>query len=442
MTTEIAVSNQLGIALAADSAVTITSGGHVKVFDTADKLFELSATYPVAVMINGNMDCLGTPWEILVKQFRAVEGNKARGSVEKWARDFLNFIESHNPNAEERENGYIDRAVESEIDEIQRLVRQVVQRYIFEASRGSNLLKRGNLNIAQVLAFAIDIRKGAVEESPRAETLKEVTPDAIREKYSPRINTMLDKKFTGQKLTDSERTSLLEVVVESLLRSVGTDATTGIVVAGYGADDDFPAVFSAEIDGRVAGKLKVFNEKFSAIVDCEDGGMVTTFAQTDVTERLLRGVDARFVERTAGFIQKAVSDAMEKTFESIKGRKLGKKAAREREALISDMADAAKNEFENKAAEAIKNQFARQFDSMIAMMPKQELIELAEALVSITAIERKATVDEGTVGGPVDVALITKHEGFVWIKRKHHFPRDLNPRYFWRHYGATPKGSS
>jgi hypothetical protein len=76
---------------------------------------------------------------------------------------------------------------------------------------------------------------------------------------------------------------------------------------------------------------------------------------------------------------------------------------------------------------------------MIALMPKVELIELAEALVSITAIERKATSDEGTVGGPVDVAFISKHEGFVWIKRKHYFKPDLNPRYFWRKYQRTQR---
>ena len=78
---------------------------------------------------------------------------------------------------------------------------------------------------------------------------------------------------------------------------------------------------------------------------------------------------------------------------------------------------------------------------MVAMMPKQELIELAEALVSITAVERKATSDAGTVGGPIDVAFITKHEGLVWIKRKHYFDRGLNPRYFWREFGIPPSGA-
>jgi hypothetical protein len=31
-----------------------------------------------------------------------------------------------------------------------------------------------------------------------------------------------------------------------------------------------------------------------------------------------------------------------------------------------------------------------------------------------------------TVGGPTEIAAITKHEGFKWVQRKHFFPRDVN----------------
>jgi hypothetical protein len=37
-----------------------------------------------------------------------------------------------------------------------------------------------------------------------------------------------------------------------------------------------------------------------------------------------------------------------------------------------------------------------------------------------------------TVGGAVDVAVMTRGDGFVWIKRKHYFDPALNPRYFSR----------
>jgi len=33
-----------------------------------------------------------------------------------------------------------------------------------------------------------------------------------------------------------------------------------------------------------------------------------------------------------------------------------------------------------------------------------------------------------TVGGPIEVAGITKHEGFKWVARKHYFNSKLNPK--------------
>jgi hypothetical protein len=35
-----------------------------------------------------------------------------------------------------------------------------------------------------------------------------------------------------------------------------------------------------------------------------------------------------------------------------------------------------------------------------------------------------------TVGGPIDVAVISKGDGLVWVKRKHYFPAELNQHFF------------
>jgi len=46
---------------------------------------------------------------------------------------------------------------------------------------------------------------------------------------------------------------------------------------------------------------------------------------------------------------------------------------------------------------------------------------MAEALVNITALRQHVSTAQETVGGPTDVALITKTDGFVWIKKKQIF---------------------
>ena len=39
-----------------------------------------------------------------------------------------------------------------------------------------------------------------------------------------------------------------------------------------------------------------------------------------------------------------------------------------------------------------------------------------------------------TVGGPVDVAVISKGDGFIWIDRKHYFSRELNDQFVQNYY--------
>jgi hypothetical protein len=59
-------------------------------------------------------------------------------------------------------------------------------------------------------------------------------------------------------------------------------------------------------------------------------------------------------------------------------------------------------------------------------MQKSELAAMAEAMVNLTALKRHVTTDSETVGGPVDVAIISKGDGFIWIKRKTNYDPTIN----------------
>lgn len=66
-------------------------------------------------------------------------------------------------------------------------------------------------------------------------------------------------------------------------------------------------------------------------------------------------------------------------------------------------------------------------DLVHAAMPFGDAIDLAEFLVDLTVKFSKFIPGAPTVGGPIEVAAISKHEGFKWIKRKHYFNSELNP---------------
>jgi hypothetical protein len=62
-----------------------------------------------------------------------------------------------------------------------------------------------------------------------------------------------------------------------------------------------------------------------------------------------------------------------------------------------------------------------------APMPIQDAIDFAEFLVDATAQFTRFKRGAATVGGPTESAVITKHEGFKWTRRKHYFNTILNP---------------
>lgn len=68
-----------------------------------------------------------------------------------------------------------------------------------------------------------------------------------------------------------------------------------------------------------------------------------------------------------------------------------------------------------------------QANVLSAAMPVIDAIRLAEFLVDTTKKFVQFLPGGNTVGGAVDVATVTKHEGFKWISRKHFYNRQFNP---------------
>src|SRR5579872_5903194 len=89
MTCEVAVMNRRGIALAADSAVTVGEGD--KIYHTAEKLFALAQSTPVGIMTYGSADLIGVPWEIIIKMYSQSLAGRRFDTLDQYANDFFRF---------------------------------------------------------------------------------------------------------------------------------------------------------------------------------------------------------------------------------------------------------------------------------------------------------------------------------------------------------------
>jgi hypothetical protein len=64
-------------------------------------------------------------------------------------------------------------------------------------------------------------------------------------------------------------------------------------------------------------------------------------------------------------------------------------------------------------------------------MPVQDAIALVHFLAKVTCGFVKFGPGPSTVAGPIDSAVITKHEHFKWVRRKHYYRQALNPPQHW-----------
>jgi len=105
----------------------------------------------------------------------------------------------------------------------------------------------------------------------------------------------------------------------------------------------------------------------------------------------------------------------------------GKKAI---EDVFKSQVDSLLSEYQEKIRTYKQDAYINPILSIVGILPKEELAEMADSLVSLTSLKRRVSTDDETVGGPTDVALITKGDGLIWIKRKHYFDPALNTDFF------------
>ena len=85
--------------------------------------------------------------------------------------------------------------------------------------------------------------------------------------------------------------------------------------------------------------------------------------------------------------------------------------------------------FKTRVDEFIQKAYIRKLVDTVAYLEKDDLANMAENLILLTGLKRRITSSEETVGGPVDVAIISKDDGFIWIKKKQYFDKGINPHY-------------
>ena len=398
MTAIVGVLNKHAVAVAADSAVTL--GGGRKVHNGANKLFALSKRYPVAIAVYGNSELVGTPWEIVIKKFRKEIGDEFHNSLREYAESFLEFVKNNNYFCNEKEA----------LDCLKANISFTTKNIWGYCQKDSLLLSDFLQNVEKRIT------------SPFKNGFTDSTVSYIVSKTSQELDKACEFLLNNSKGLDKSRLKsiLIAMFTREIPMEIPMAIKSGLVFTGYGEEEIFPSLYHYEM-GNVINGVSSISGYSPTIINKENPSSICPFAQTDVMTTILDGV--------APQIQGIYMDSLMKTFSQIK---------KELANIISPsnpvLADQVQNldiepfgrMFNTLSRHAQRDTYTTPFVRSIAGLEKEDLSEFAESLITLTSLKRKVSPYQETVGGPVDVMIISKGDGIIWMKRKHYFDANKN----------------
>lgn len=430
MTTEVAIINKEAIALAADSAVTVGISDGTKIYNSANKLFALSRVCPVGIMVYGNAQLTGVPWESLIKVYRQKLGDSSFPELQDYCNDFIDFINKH---IKFFPDDYQTESVVSILSDTYENLQEEISYAVEEAFSDDIQIK-----ISEELTdkIASEVIEKAATHLENLDNIPHFSESFIKEKtveFNPLFNNVIDHVFSGFNVTATIKNNLLKIAEYSLFKKTFSSLVSGIVIAGFGEEEIFPSLHTYDIECVFGNQLKYCkNEDKSHEIG--NYPVIIPFAQGDMISTFLEGIDPNLqifsIHALEGILQNYFEDIINEAKKSDSNKQpdfinqINKHFNQTKQSLLE--------KYNQRMIEFGKEYHIKPILSTVSILPKDELAAMAEALVSLTSLKRRVTTDAETVGGPTDVALISKGDGFIWIKRKHYFSAELNRDFFVR----------
>lgn len=255
------------------------------------------------------------------------------------------------------------------------------------------------------------------------------------QKYNALLIDAQKEVFENLPINNKQKNMLKKIIANVFSKypySRDSSNISGVVIAGFGEDEIYPSLVSYHVDGIMLDKL-IYHELVSVDIGLTTTAAVLPFAQREMVDTFMEGIDPNYdvVLENAGI--ELYSEIIE-LFVNTLSRYSEDEKSDIKKKLIENTRKIY-DDFSEKLSQYRSEKFSDPITNIVSILPKDELATVAESLVNITKFKRKVTMQSETVGGPIDVAVISKGDGFIWIDRKHYFKPELNPLFIKNKFG-------
>lgn len=435
MTAEAVVMNKSAVALAADSAVTITSRGgngrpSLKTYESANKLFELIKGSNVGVMIYSSASLNGVPWETIIKSFRHDNPAFSAPTVADYYEKLLSYISSNQDLLQiSDEQRVLIGVIDWHLEQVFGLFDSRSSEFVTAAGR----VYKSRFKV--VATEILDLWENLLTQRDDLGGPFGLDEQQLKAKYGSVIASYVDHYYGKLPFLVSQRKRLYELAILSVVKDTSPPNESGLVLAGFGQREYFPSLVSSSLVARLDGSV-LATAPDETNISTQTAGHLEAFAQSAPAMGWIYGISSEVRDMIAQhwqhWTQKNLAPALIAELQNDKSftPQQRRKAAREVQKLARNQL----GDFFDHMNDYQDSQAWKPLVDSVSVLPKDELGFLAESLVNITALKQRVSVrDTKTVGGAIDVALISIGDGFVWINRKHYFDSKLNPAWHISH---------
>lgn len=398
MSTGVCVINRNGIALAADSAGTYTSGtGNVMFYNSMDKVFSLSESNKCGAIIYGNMSFYNVSVDQVLREFKLYvdEHKQVEDFFDIWDY-FQKYIEEQYCyyKFDEAEKEYCQWFISTLINDWGNRIKDIILE-----ENASEKIKLILGDLRKHIDICVKVEGFEIEKYIQAEYF---------EFYKQEIERTVPQ-LKGYETFYHEFWELLCDYFNLWIESE-SKKKVGILFAGYGTKDAFPKCLWIDIHKIFKSKIK-YKEKKRFTGDGKNAEIIP-IAQREEIMTFCRGISSKFIDS----IPETAKNLIENQIDSLSASEFSDE---QKHKLKLELVKCSKN-LSDKIMEEVQNDNIQPIIDSVKLIALPEMAFLAENLIDITALKRTYALDgnQQTVGGPTDVAVISKASGFVWIKQK------------------------
>ena len=381
MTAEVLVMNTSAVAMAADTAVSISYGGGTKTYTRARKLLPLHESQPLAVMVSDAPDHLGMPWEVIVGEFRRKKPEPP-AKLDGYVETFFQFVD-------EKATQWIYPAHEisllrTVLDREARLLQELWDKRLKEP----NPPRTGQEMAAAAAEASREFAAGGRQRQLQADQWADHEAQELK-----RLDANIEARFAAEatglwdNLQAAVRTELVALARDRMMHIAEDERGSSLLVfAGYGSDELFAQAQTWRGSGRLASTTRRVR-RLKLSITPRFPAVIVPVAQEGVVNSFLQGLHPDVDQLVVGLLQ----------------------------GLAGELGDPG---LVTGAKRAFDDEISRRGDEVtraVEFLPPGDLATVAGDLIRMTALRNRVTMTADTVAEPIDVVLLSRSDGLRWI---------------------------